>query len=174
MVAYRRLDGPSATPLFPSLVELYSAVYAEPPYEEGPDEVAGFAARLPEESSRPGFTLVAAEDGPDLIGAAYGWTMSPGVWWSRADTAPAPEILSAAKLAVMEWIVHPDHRRRGIGAELMRRLLVGRPEAWATLASDPRSLARRLYEQAGWRKVGTSHLPWGPAMDLLVLPLPVH
>ncbi|MEN3609292.1 GNAT family N-acetyltransferase [Plantactinospora sp. ZYX-F-223] len=174
MVTYRRLDGPSAVPLFPDLVELYGVVYAEPPYEEGADEVAGFAAKLPEESVRPGFTLVAAEDGPDLIGAAYGWTMPAGVWWSRADAAPAPEVLAAAKLAVMEWIVHPDRRRRGIGAELMRRLLVDRPETWATLASDPRSLARRLYERAGWRKIDTSHLPWGPAMDLLVLPLPIH
>ncbi|GAA3766403.1 hypothetical protein GCM10022225_60950 [Plantactinospora mayteni] len=174
MVTYRRLDGLSAMPFFPPLVDLYGIVYAEPPYEEGPDEVAGFAAKLPEESARPGFTLVAAEDGSDLIGAAYGWTMPAGVWWSRADADPAPEILAATKLAVMEWIVHPDHRRQGVGAELMRRLLVGRPETWATLASDPRTLARRLYERAGWRKADRSHLPWGPAMDLLVLPLPVR
>jgi hypothetical protein len=35
--------------LFPRLVELYAAVYAEPPYREGPDDVAAFAAHLPEE-----------------------------------------------------------------------------------------------------------------------------
>jgi GNAT superfamily N-acetyltransferase len=158
-------------PWFPPLVDLYAVVYAEPPYEEGPDEVAGFAAKLPEESSRPGFTLIVAEEGDDLVGAAYGWTMPAGVWWSRATEEPGQSVKAADKLAVMEWIVHPTRRRHGIGAELMRHLLDGRSERWATLASDPRSLARSLYKRAGWRQAGTSRLPWGPPMDLLVLPL---
>ncbi|MEO3747731.1 GNAT family N-acetyltransferase [Plantactinospora sp. B5E13] len=172
-VNYTMLAGAAVAPFIPALVDLYAIVYAEPPYEEGPDQVARFAASLPDEAGRPGFTVVTAIQEDNLVGAAYGWTMQAGVWWSRADAEPDRELLAASKVAVMEWIVHPDHRRQGIGAELMRLLLVGRSEAWATLASDPRSVAHRLYERAGWRKVGTSHLPWGPVMDLLVLPLPV-
>jgi GNAT superfamily N-acetyltransferase len=168
---YARLHGQTAAPLFGRMVDLYALVYAEPPYEEGPDEVAGFAAKLPEEASRPGFTLVAAEDGSDLVGAAYGWTMPPDTWWSRAVGDPDPQIKAADKFAVMEWIVRPDRRRQGVGRELMRLLLAGQPERWATLASDPRSAARTIYGRYGWQQVGTSRLPWGPAMDLLVLPL---
>jgi GNAT superfamily N-acetyltransferase len=153
------------------LVELYAVVYAEPPYEEGPEQVAGFRAKLPEEAARPGFAAATAVDGVDLLGAAYGWTMPAGVWWSRADEPGPAEVVNVDKFAVMEWIVHPRQRRRGVGAALMRSLLAGRPERWATLASDPRSTARGIYERTGWRQVGTSTLPWGPPMDVLVLPL---
>ncbi|MFF5216068.1 hypothetical protein [Micromonospora sp. NPDC000442] len=40
-----------------ALANLYGIVYAEPPYEEGPEEVAGFRNGLPEEARRPGVTL---------------------------------------------------------------------------------------------------------------------
>jgi hypothetical protein len=52
---------------------------------------------------------------------------------------------------------------------LIQRLLAGRPERFATLASDPRSSARGMYERAGWQQVAQTNLEWGPAMDLLVL-----
>lgn len=155
----------------PALVDLYAVVYAEPPYEEGPEQVERFRASLPDETARAGFTLITAEDDGPLVGAAYGWTMPAGSWWSRADQQPPAVVHDADKLAVMEWIVHPDRRAEGIGAELIHRLLEDRPEQYATLASDPRSAARRMYERAGWRQVARSKLSWGPAMDLLVLDL---
>ncbi|MGS2615122.1 GNAT family N-acetyltransferase [Micromonospora sp. LZ34] len=169
---YTLHDGDSAAPLFAALVDLYAVVYAEPPYEEGPEQVARFAEGLPGEAARPGFTLVSAQDGDTLIGAAYGWTMPAGTWWSRAEQDPPAEVLGADKVAVMEWLVHPQRRSEGVGAELMRRLLASRAEWWATLASDPRSAARQMYARAGWQQVGRSALPWGPPMDLLVLALP--
>jgi GNAT superfamily N-acetyltransferase len=95
--------------------------------------------------------------------------MPAGRWWSRADQQPPADIRDVDKLAVMEWIVHPDRRGEGIGAELIRRLLEDRQERYATLASDPRSAARGMYERAGWRQVARTQLSWGPAMDLLVL-----
>ncbi|MEH1031618.1 GNAT family N-acetyltransferase [Micromonospora profundi] len=173
MLSYTAHTGPAASPLFGPLESLYALVYAEPPYNEGPEQVARFREGLPGEAARPGFTLIAADEGGHLIGAAYGWTMPAGTWWSRAEQEPSREVLDADKFAVMEWIVHPERRGEGVGSELMRRLLASRLEHWATLASDPRSPARAMYEQAGWRQVATSVLPWGPPMDLLVLPLPV-
>ena len=170
-VTYAALTGAAVLPWVDALAGLYAVVYTEPPYEEGPEQVARFRNGLAEEARRPGFTAVLATVGNELVGAAYGWTMPAGTWWSRADN-PAPEDIKAVdKLAVMEWIVHPEHRGRGVGAELMQRLLADRPEPWATLASDPRSAARDMYGRAGWQQVGTSTLPWGPPMDLLVLPL---
>ncbi|MFC3500044.1 GNAT family N-acetyltransferase [Micromonospora krabiensis] len=171
MPTYTVHDGGSAGPLIDALAELYAIVYAEPPYCEGPEQVARFREGLPDEATRPGFTLAAAHDRDRLVGAAYGWTMPAGTWWSRADGEPPADVREAAKLAVMEWIVHPARRSEGIGAELMRRLLADRPERYATLASDPRSHARQVYARNGWRQVGTSALPWGPPMDLLVLDL---
>ncbi|MFG1659103.1 GNAT family N-acetyltransferase [Micromonospora chersina] len=170
-VTFHTLGGGQAVYLFPSLVDLYALVYAEPPYEEGPEEVDRFREGLPEESTRPGFSLVAAIDDGVLIGAAYAWTMAAGTWWSRAEHDPPARLRDADKLAVMEWIVRPGYRGRGVGAELMRRLLADRPERYATLASDPRSHARKVYERNGWQEVGKSVLPWGPPMDLLVLDL---
>ncbi|WP_341719911.1 GNAT family N-acetyltransferase [Micromonospora sp. FIMYZ51] len=154
-----------------ALGDLYATVYAEPPYCEGPDEVRGFRAGLPEEATRPGFALITAHDGDTLVGAAYGWTMERGRWWKRADRQPPADVLDADKLAVLEWLVRPAHRRRGVGAELLRRLLDGRPEPYATLASNPESAARDIYERAGWVQVGESETPWGAHMHLLVLRL---
>jgi GNAT superfamily N-acetyltransferase len=152
--------------------DLYAVVYAEPPYEEGPEQAERFRTHLADDAGRDGFTVVAAVD-DTATGLAYGWTMPAGVWWSRADTDPPPEIRDVDKFAVMEWIVHPRYRGQGIGAKLIRALLADRPESFATLASDPRSAARSMYTRAGWRQVGTSTLPWGPPMDLLVLDLPI-
>jgi GNAT superfamily N-acetyltransferase len=163
----------SATTVFPALVRLYAVVYAEPPYGEGPERVAAFAATLPGEARQPGFALVAAEDVGGLVGAAYGWTMPAGRWWTRADTEPPADLRAAEKFAVMEWVVRPDRRGTGIGAELMRRLLDGRPERWATLSSNPAAPARAIYQRAGWQWVGGSAMPDGTPMHLLVLRLPV-
>ncbi|MEU5782214.1 GNAT family N-acetyltransferase [Micromonospora lupini] len=170
-VTYTAHTPGSAIALFPALVGLYAVVYAEPPYNEGPEQVAGFAKGLPGETQRPGFRLVAADDAGALIGAAYGWTMPAGRWWTRADTEPPAHVRNADKFAVMEWVVRPDRRGEGIGAELMRRLLDGRPEPWATLASNPAAPARAIYQRAGWQQVAGSAMPDGTPMHLLLLPL---
>ncbi|MEU7618773.1 GNAT family N-acetyltransferase [Micromonospora rifamycinica] len=172
MLAYTAAVGSSAERFFTALVDLYAVVYAEPPYREGPEQVAGFRESLPGEAGRPGFGMIAAEDDGLLVGATYGWTMSAGTWWSRSDQEPPSEIREVDKFAVLEWMVHPHWRGVGIGAELLRRLLSHRPERYATLAANPASKARRIYRRTGWRQVATSTLPWGPPMDLLVTSMP--
>lgn len=171
MLVYTTRPGLAAALVFDALAGLYAAVYAEPPYREGPEQAARFREGLPTEAARPGFELVTAEDDGLLVGAAYGWTMPAGTWWSRADQDPPAALRDADKLAVMEWMVRPGYRGEGVGAGVMRRLLADRPERWATLASDPRSHARAVYARNGWVQVGTSVLPWGTPMDLLVLDL---
>ncbi|MDG4802300.1 GNAT family N-acetyltransferase [Micromonospora sp. WMMD980] len=171
MVAFATRQANRLASILGALTDLYALVYAEPPYLEGPAQVARFRAGLPDEAARPGFRLVIASEDDQLVGAAYGWTMTAGTWWSQADGHPPESVRNSDKFAVMEWIVHPRHRARGIGAELMRRLLTGRPESWATLASDPRTQARDIYRRNGWREAGRSRLPWGPPMDLLILDL---
>ena len=171
MVTYARHDGNTAEDLLPQLVNLYSTVYAEPPYSEGSDQVARFQAGFSEEASRTGFSLTAATDGGKLIGSAYGWTMAAGVWWSRADKEAPGKIRDLEKFAVMEWMVHPKWRAGGIGAQLLAQLLQDRREPWATLSADPRASARSIYRRYGWQKVAESQLPWGAKMDVLIFEL---
>lgn len=169
MVTYSRHNRTATAPLLSTVVDLYAVVYAEPPYREGPEQVERFRVSLRDDVARAEFSLITAHDGGQLVGAAYGWTMAAGTWWSRSDHQPSADIRDVDKLAVMEWIVRPGRRAEGIGAALIRLLLEDRVERYATLASDPRSVARAMYERAGWRQVARTHLSWGPAMDLLVL-----
>lgn len=171
-VTYTPHDAGTAADLIGDLGRLYAVVYADPPYNEGPADATRFMDGMYDEIARLGFTLITAVDDDTLIGAAYGWTMLPGDWWARDYTEPPVEIREGTKLAVMEWVVHPDRRGEGVGAELMRRLLTGRSESYATLAANPKAPARRLYARAGWRQVGKSQMPDGTPMDLLVLALP--
>lgn len=171
-VTFTLHDSSNTTDLIGELGRLYAVVYAEPPYNEGAADAIRFMDGLYDEIARLGFTLIAAVDDGQLIGAAYGWTMLLGDWWSRDCAEPPAEIRMASKLAIMEWMVHPDRRGEGIGAELMGRLLTVRPERYATLAANPKAPARRLYARAGWRQVGKSQMPDGTPMDLLVLELP--
>ena len=172
MVTFAQHDGIVPEEVGGPLVDLYAVVYAEPPYCEGPEQVHRFRTSLHEDANRSGFTLVTAIENETLIGATYGWSMPAGKWWSNADQPPRPDVLSAEKFAVMEWIVTPAKRGQGIGGALIRRLLDHRTEQYATLASDPRSDARAIYRKSGWRQVGVTKLSWGPEMDLLLLDLP--
>lgn len=153
----------------PELTRLYAVVYAQPPYEEGPEQARRFADSFADEVRRPGFTLVEARAGGTLVGAAYGWTMPAGRWFANAAEPPPADIEQSQKFALMEWMVHPGWRGGGIGRHLIRSILADRTEQWAVLASDPRSAARAMYDRAGWRRVGRSTLSWGAAMDLLAL-----
>lgn len=156
------------------LVRLYAVVYAEPPYEEGPEMVRLFAQKLPEEIARPGFALVHATAGGRSVGLAYGWTMPAGRWWPTAEDGPPEHIREAQKFVVTEWMVHSDVRGRGAGRRLIVDLLSGRPEPWAVLMSDPRAAARGMYARAGWLPCGRVNPSWGPSMDALALPLPLR
>ena len=153
MVTYSHHDGKSTLGVIAGLVPLYTVVYAEPPYLEGAEQVERFRASIGEEIARTGFSMITAHGGQQLVGTAYGWTMPAGTWWSRANEDAPAEIRDADKFAIMEWMVHPQRRTEGIGAQLIRKLLQHRQEPWATLASDPRSAARSIYERSGWLQV---------------------
>lgn len=73
------------------LAPVYEAVFAEPPYLEGPRDVAEFLERYQREHKTPGFRLVLARDAGKLAGFAYGLPSRPppdGGPDSRTPTCP--------------------------------------------------------------------------------------
>lgn len=169
-VQYVADDPDAAGDHLDALAELYAAAFAESPYNEGPEHVERFRERFPDESKRPGFALVRAVDNEGrLVGLAYGWTMPAGRWWTRASVEPLAYLLDVDKFAIMEWAVHPNRRGRGIGQQLMKRLLADRPEPYATLSANPAAAANGIYRRWGWKPAGrTEPKDLFPSQEILV------
>ncbi|WP_169747924.1 GNAT family N-acetyltransferase [Pseudonocardia acaciae] len=150
------------------LAALYARVFAEPPYREGPADVRVFVRNYTEDVAHPGFGVVVAHDDGTAVGFGYGTARRPGEWWPGCDAPPPPEIVECPSFAVYEWAVDKPYRGRGVGREIMVRLLADRPEPWATLAVHPHADAYRIYIRAGWRQVGMSYIADRPAMAVLI------
>ncbi|GAB2639830.1 GNAT family N-acetyltransferase [Nocardia goodfellowii] len=149
-----RADATSAAARVEALIELYGEVFAEPPYLEGPAEVARFRELLTAEMAEPGFELVCALDSGVLVGMAYGYTLAAGTWLPEAATPPPPGALEVPKFAVMELAVRESNRGHGLGRGLLETLLRGRAEPLAVLTVDPAAPADAMYRAWGWRAAG--------------------
>ena len=171
MTQYRHLTPAEAVDELPALQSIYQTVFCEPPYEEGPEMAERFAGWLREEVRRPGFDLVAAVQGGQPVGFAYGYRMPAGQWWRRTDRPAPEEVKAAEKFAVMEWAVLPDHRGKGVGRHLMNELLRNRPEPWLTLTVNPAAAARTIYQRWGWHHVASTRPGQMPGMHIMLLDL---
>jgi len=124
---------------------LYAEIYAEPPYLEGPDEVADFAAGWTGCCQQPGFRLVVADADGEPVGFSFGHRLGPETdWWDGLlDPVPAQvtQEWERRTFAVIELAVRARHRRRGIGRILHQALLAGRDEQRVTLLSRPEAAA---------------------------------
>jgi GNAT superfamily N-acetyltransferase len=169
-----RHDGSDVDGWLDEIAGLYEVVYAEPPYNGGPlFSRMRFLERTNEQKTAPGFTLVTARAGDDLVGFSFGFTFGAGRWWGGTiRPQPAAEVLAPEKFAVIELVVAKPWRGRGLSSALMTMVLSDRPERYATLLSEPEAPARRIYEHWGWRHATdvrpADDAPW---MNALVLPL---
>ncbi|NUS72290.1 MAG: GNAT family N-acetyltransferase [Corynebacteriales bacterium] len=151
-----------------AVIELYQTVFSEPPYFETEVHVRQFRSFFEKHLQAPGFSFMSARDDARLVGMAYGVTFAPGRWWADASQEPPEELRTAPTFAVMEWAVHPDYRRQGIGSQLINALLADRAESWATLCVNPHAHAYDIYLRAGWQPCGTSGSePLPPAVILI-------
>jgi GNAT superfamily N-acetyltransferase len=137
---------------------IYSEVYAEAPYHEGPTDFDDFAQSLPHRARAAGFRIVVATVRGESVGFALGHQLSAGTkWWSRA-LAPLPDDLTrewpGRTFAVIELAVRAPWRRQGYAAQLHAHLTAGLKDERLTLLVRPDAEpARRAYEAWGYQKV---------------------
>lgn len=107
---------------------------------------------------RTGLRAVAATQGDRLVGIAYGYLGGPGQWWHDHVKAAVQEVdpeLARTWLQhafeVCELHVRPPLHGRGVGRELLLRLLAGTDASTAVLTTpDAETRARRFYRSGGW------------------------
>ncbi|MFD9516067.1 GNAT family N-acetyltransferase [Streptomyces sp. NPDC059979] len=149
------------------LAPVSEAVFAEPPYNEGPRDVAEFLKRYQREHKTPGFRLALARDGSELAGFTYGLPLASTTgWWSGFQDTDLPEEFTREDghrtFVVMELAVLTGWRGRGVGRALHAALLDGVTAERATLTVRPEASAAAWYERLGYELVGLTQ-PWDGA-----------
>jgi GNAT superfamily N-acetyltransferase len=138
------------------LHQLYRVCFAEPPWNEPPEQIDGYPAVLSRDLVQPGIFALVAMDGPTLAAVVYGWPApahlpNEPVYRRLVRALPACDHhhLVAPALRVTELMVDPRYRRNGLARTLLGRFVAGQPSAW--LSTHPQAPARSLYESTGWR-----------------------
>ncbi|WP_329791120.1 GNAT family N-acetyltransferase [Lentzea sp. DG1S-22] len=139
---------------------LYRSGFAGPPYSETEEEIARFTdGRFDRSMATPGAHGFVAWRGETVAGLVYGWPARGEVPGDRGyalvHSCVAPHLhhlLRPPAFEVVELVVDPAHRRRGLGRLLLDRIVEGHATAW--LGTHPDAPARRLYESAGWTVIG--------------------
>lgn len=170
----RRHDGQAAAQLLEQLADAYMEGYADDP-DVGHSIYArdAFVDRTTRQAAASGFVLITAHAADAWAGFSFGMRIPAGRWWAGEwESEQPPDVLAAEKFAVIELVVLPTARGRGLATELMSAVLADRHEPWATLLADQEGHARDIYDRWGWKSVGTVHPASDvPPLDVLVRPL---
>ncbi|MEU5345696.1 MULTISPECIES: GNAT family N-acetyltransferase [unclassified Streptomyces] len=129
--------------------------------------------------TRPGFWLLLARDGSEVVGFAYGYRLPVDTgWWGNLLEAMSQDFTGETgerTFVVIEMAVRKPWRRRGVAAGLHARLIEGLVVERVTLTVRPEpeaAPARSAYVAWGYREVGRSHPgEEGPVYDAMVLDL---
>jgi ribosomal protein S18 acetylase RimI-like enzyme len=153
-------DAAAARLHFGVVRDLYAEVYSEPPYNEGPDDVARFATSWERYLRQPGFRLVLARKGEHAVGMALGHELAPDTDWWQGLLTPLSDGFTGETpgrtFAVIELAVRAPHRRRGIARALHRQLLadIGTERVTLLVRPEPEAApARSAYHSWGYEKV---------------------
>ncbi|MEU5425993.1 GNAT family N-acetyltransferase [Streptomyces olivoreticuli] len=179
-VTYERWDGAEAAHQLDRFLSAYEEVYVEPPYCEGPRDVAEFIERFRRQAQRPGFRLVLALDsGTETLGFAFGYLLPADTRWWEGLFEPQPDHFTQETgkrtFVIIELAVRKPWRRRGMATELHARLLEGLEAERVTLTMRPEpeaASAQVAYANWGYRKIGRTQ-PWdeAPVYDSMILDL---
>lgn len=178
-ITVQRYEMPQAAKQFDAILPVYEEVYAEPPYCEGPREVAEFLDRLDDQLNRPGFRLAIAAADAAVIGFSFGFLLPADTHWWTDELKPLPDEFTHENgqrtFAIIELAVRARFRRRGVGSRLHATLSDRLTAERITLAVRPEpeaAPARAAYVAWGYRKVGQAQ-PWygAPIYDTMMLDL---
>lgn len=162
---YERYEGQEGARRLDAFLPAYEEVYAEPPYREGPRDIAEFIDTYQVHTRRPGFRLVLARDGEEVVGFTYGYFLASDTrWWKNLQDIRLPDTFTREDgrrtFAIIELAVRKAWRRHGIAAALHTRLLEGLDAERVTLTVRPEpeaAPAQSAYAAWGYRKTGVSH-----------------
>jgi len=176
-ISLTRHAADSAGALLDNLCDVYSDAYGVA--SQGEKTIA-FRNRAMKGMSRPNFELAVARSDNELVGFAFGYSLSSDdtYWWEGLRPKPSREFVieSGRRTFVLAEIeVLRSRQGMGVGRLLHDDLLKGRHEERATLASNPSaSSTHAVYENWGWQRAGQvpgSSGDYFDAYDLFVLPL---
>lgn len=178
-VTVRRREDSAPADLLDEFLPAYEEVYVEPPYCEGPRDVAEFIERFQRQAQRPGFRMAIAYDGETVVGFSFGYYLPPDTQWWAGALEPLPEDFvredGERTFVIIELAVRAPWRRRGVAAKLHAALLDGLAVERVALTMRPEpeaAPAQTAYAKWGYRKIGQSQ-PWddAPVYDSMVLEL---
>lgn len=178
-LTYERYEGEGAAAELDAFLAAYEEVYAEPPYCEGPSDIAQFIEHYQAQARRPGMRLVVTREAGEVVGFTYGYPLPADTgWWDSVQEELPTEFTredGARTWAIIELAVRKAWRRRGVAARLHATLLQHLDVERVTLTVRPEpdaKAAQSAYHAWGYREVGVAH-PWeeAPFYTAMVLDL---
>mgnify|MGYP002718266098 FL=1 len=182
-VQIRRLSPAEFSLLVPHLVDIYlTAMEYDPAIRAQRERVWRGEVRW------PGFTAVAALDGDEVVGVAYGFLGARERWWDKqlvrcmeenGGITPQHRDMLECYFEVAEVHVIPTRQGAGFGAALLIELLRLAPARWAILSTPEvdgeANNAFGLYRKYGFTDVGRDFLYPGDPRPFAILarPLPL-
>ncbi|WP_329077074.1 GNAT family N-acetyltransferase [Streptomyces niveus] len=176
---YHLYEGGAAVAALDAFLAAYEEVYAEPPYNAGPSDVAEFIEHYQIHVQRDRMRLIIARDGDETAGFIYGYLLPAYTsWWNNVLTPLSKDFTredGTRTWAIIQLAVRKPWRRQGVAARLHAELIHGLDVERVTLTVRPEpeaEAAQAAYAKWGYREVGTSH-PWeeAPFYTAMVLPL---
>ncbi|MFJ7631028.1 hypothetical protein ACIQZN_31585 [Streptomyces sp. NPDC097595] len=82
-LAYERFEGQEAARQLDVFIAAYEEVYEEPPYREGPSEVAEFISHYQIYAQRARMRLIIARDGDEVVGFTTDIPLAEGLFEVR-------------------------------------------------------------------------------------------
>ncbi|MET8753372.1 GNAT family N-acetyltransferase [Streptomyces sp. NPDC004667] len=174
-IGIEQLDGPAAALAEDAFRLVYAEAFAGPPYAETEVDVSAAFRRFRTWTRKGTFRgVLAATDGGEPVGMAYGYVLGPQAGWWDQLTEPVPEDMrredGRRTFGLMEMAVRAGWRRQGVASRLHEALLTAVDAERVLLNVHPDSReAVAAYRAWGYRKVGEAQ-PWpgAPLYDVML------
>jgi ribosomal protein S18 acetylase RimI-like enzyme len=139
-----------------TIIRLYSEVWGGNPED--------FSGQFNRHMTYPGFHGIVAYDGKEVIGFAYGYTSIPGQFYHellRKELAKShQEWWLEDCFEFVELVVHPSHRRKKLGQNLVEKLLENTQNQTSILTTQRNNTsALSLYDKLNWETLEQNFKP---------------